>query len=159
MIDSPPAPVQTVIETIKVVPEHYRGHRTPDGIHGVVHKAKEHTQNAVDWTKEHPAEAALIGAGVTIGTLLAGWTIWRAFGPRRRRYENGRRRNQARSIDIVDELKAGFPANAMEKRALLDEIDIDDEEFLEFLELFPSATNTDPEAFAEAIEKLALDLS
>jgi hypothetical protein len=37
----------------------------------------------------------------------------------------------------VDAITSEFPSSKFEKRSLVDEIDWDDEEFLEFLTLFP----------------------
>jgi hypothetical protein len=56
---------------------------------------------------------------------------------RKDRDDRGRERRHARSIDGMDEVKMSFPRNAVERRAVVDEIDWEDEEFLEFLELFP----------------------
>jgi hypothetical protein len=152
-------PADDVQEGIAPLKKFAAGQKTPPGIHGYIYKAKGHGENAIQWAKENPTQAALIGAGVTIGTLLAGWTIWRVLGKKKRRNGGRQRRNHARSIDIADEIKAEFPATAMEKRALLDEIDFDDEEFLEFLELFPSAEDVDTELFAEALETAIADLA
>ena len=53
----------------------------------------------------------------------------------------------------MDDIKAEFPANAFEKRALIEEIDLTDEDFLDFLELLPSAE--DPEELNALLEKYA----
>jgi hypothetical protein len=42
-----------------------------------------------------------------------------------------------------------LPANALEKRQILDEIDFDDEEFVEFLSLLPDFGDVDESILAQ----------
>jgi hypothetical protein len=107
-----------------------------DGIHGVIEKAKDHAASAGEWIKEHPMQAGLIGAGVAIGSLVVGWIIFKALKGGKEKKKQGSRLH-ARSADPLDEVMANFPQHALERRAIIDEIDWDDEEFLEFMSLLP----------------------
>jgi hypothetical protein len=80
-------------------------------------------------------QAGLIGAGVAIGSLVAGWVIFRAL--RGGKDKKDRSRLHGRSINSIDAVTAELPSNAFEKRSVVEDIDWDDEEFLEFLNLFP----------------------
>ena len=93
-------------------------------------------------------QAGLIGAGVAIGSLLTGWLIFKALKGGKDKSDKGRRRH-ARSIDVIDAVKGELPANALEKRQILDEIDFDDEEFVEFLSLLPDFGDVDESILAE----------
>jgi hypothetical protein len=108
----------------------------PGGISGIIHKAKGHASNAGDWIKKHPVGAGAIGAGVAIGSVIAGWVIFRALKGKKNR-DRGNARRHARSIDVYDDVKLEFPRTGIERRAVVEEIDWDDEEFLEFLAMFP----------------------
>ena len=108
----------------------------PRGVQDIIQTAKGHATNAGQWIQSHPLHAGLIGTGVAIGSLMAGWLIFRAI--KGGKGKSGKsRRNHARSIDVTDAVLAEFPASSLEKRAILDEIDWNDEEFLEFLNLLP----------------------
>jgi len=111
----------------------------------------------LQWAQSHPLQAGLIGTGVAIGTLVAGWTIFRVLRGRKGK-KNGGNRRHARSLDGLDAIKAEFPVDALEKRAVIDELDLDDEEFLEFLSLLPTEEEFDIEAVASALEGLELEL-
>ena len=99
-----------------------------------MHKAKGTAAGVGAWINNHRLQAGLIGAGLTIGSVVAGWLIFKIL--RGKKSRNGRR-NHRRSVDVADDFMAEFPKNAVEKRAIMDEIDWDDEEFLEFLSLLP----------------------
>jgi hypothetical protein len=88
-----------------------------------------------EWVQSHPLQAGLVGAGVAIGSLVTGWVIFRALKGGKRKSDKHRR--HARSIDVVDAVKSEFPTNSIQKRAIVDEIDWDDQEFLEFMNLLP----------------------
>ena len=96
-------------------------------------------------------QAGLIGAGVAIGSLLTGWLIFKALKGGKDKSEKGSRgRRHARSLDVIDEVKSELPMNALEKRQILDEIDFDDDEFMEFMSLLPDFEDVD-EAILEAL--------
>jgi len=105
-------------------------------IQGIIEKAKGGATNAGAWIQSHPLQAGLIGAGVALGSIVVGWVIFRALKGGKDKSGRGRR-NHARSINVRDEIMAEFPTNAMERRGIVDEIDWDDEEFLQFLSLLP----------------------
>jgi hypothetical protein len=108
----------------------------PGGVQDIINKAKGEAANAGQWIQSHPLHAGLIGTGVAIGSLVSGWVIFRAL--RGGKGKSGRgRRYHIRSLDTRDSIVAEFPANSLERRAVLDEIDWDNKEFLEFLTLFP----------------------
>lgn len=112
----------------------------------------------MQWAQSHPLQAGLIGTGVAIGTLVAGWTIFRVLRGGKGKKKKGANRRHARSLDGLDAIKAEFPVDALEKRAVVDELDLDDEEFLEFLSLLPTEEEFDVEAVASALERLELEL-
>jgi hypothetical protein len=128
-----------------------KGESSPGGIHAILGKAKGHAEKATGWIQSHPLQAGLIGAGVALGSLLTGWLIFKALKGGKEKSGKGRR-NHARSIDVVDAVKGEFPTNAMEKRALLDEIDFDDQEFLEFVSLLPDFSDIDESVLAGLME-------
>lgn len=97
-------------------------------------------------------QAGLIGAGVALGSLLTGWLIFKALkGGKDKSERGGRGRRHARSLDVVDAVKGELPVNALEKRQILDEIDFDDDEFMEFMSLLPDFDDVD-ESILEALE-------
>jgi hypothetical protein len=103
----------------------------------LIAKAQQHGANAIEWVKRNPLPAAAIGTGVALGTAVVGWLIYKAIKGGKQKGKGGRR--ERRSIDEFHaEFLEEFPANRLEKRAILDEIDFDDEEFLEFLSLLPN---------------------
>lgn len=67
-----------------------------------------------------------------IGTLVLGWVFFRALKRGKDRYPR-----HARSFDVSDAIKNELPHSGLEKRAVVDEIDWNNDEFLEFLELLP----------------------
>lgn len=136
-----PAPIQKS-EPAKI--ESGKAASSPGGIKSIINKAKGEATNAGAWIQSHPTQAGLVGAGVALGSMLAGWVIFRALKHRKDKSGKGHR-NHPRSIDVRDEIMADFPANAMERRAVMDEIDWDDEEFLEFLSLLPGVDDILPE--------------
>jgi hypothetical protein len=134
-----PAPTPAPAPVKKSKPAKIEGGKaaaSPGGIQSIINKAKGQATNAGAWIQSHPLESGLIGAGVALGSAVVGWVIFRALKGGKHKSVKGRR-NHPRSIDVRDEIMADFPTNAMERRAILDEIDWDDEEFLEFLSLFP----------------------
>jgi len=50
-------------------------------------------------------------------------------------------RGHQKLLDLVDGIKEEFPKNNLQKRNVVEEIDWNDPEFLEFLELFPELTD------------------
>ena len=56
-------------------------------------------------------------------------------GKRSKNYSG--RRYYRRDLDSTDEFITEFPKNHIERREIMDEIDWDDEEFLEFLSMIP----------------------
>lgn len=103
----------------------------------IVDKAKEHASNAIEWAKGHPWQAAGIGAGVAIGTAVIGWLVFKALkggkAKGKGKGKHGKRSVEDFHADIMEE----FPTNKLERRAVLDEIDWEDEEFVEFLQTLP----------------------
>jgi hypothetical protein len=112
----------------------------PAGVAGIIEMAKHQASNAGQWIQSHPLQAGLIGTGVAITSLVLGWIIFRALKGGKSKSEKNQR-NHARSIDIIDAIKSEFPANSVQKRAIMDEIDWDDEEFLEFMKLLPDLSD------------------
>jgi hypothetical protein len=88
-------------------------------------------QGAGNWVKSHPLQAGLIGTGVAVGSLLVGWLVFKAL----KKGKNKKSRYQARSIDLYDDVLHSLPSTEEEKLELLAEIDMEDEEFLQFMEL------------------------
>jgi hypothetical protein len=103
----------------------------------IVDKAKEHASNAIEWAKGHPWQAAGIGAGVAIGTAVIGWLVFKALkggkAKGKGKGKHGKRSVEDFHADIMEE----FPTNKLERRAVFDEIDWEDEEFREFLNTLP----------------------
>jgi len=135
-----PAPTAAPISPVKKAEpaklESSKHATPPGGIHNIINKAKGQAENAGVWIQSHPLQAGLIGAGVAIGSLLVGWVVFRAV--KGSKAKSGKsRRHHARSLDFSDAVMSEFPSNSLEKRAILDEIDWNDEEFLEFLNLLP----------------------
>ena len=98
-------------------------------------KAKSPAQR-VGWVQSHPVPAGLIGAGVACTWKYGSWIGDLLCSQKRGEGETGKKVvNHARSIDIHNSIVAEFPHNAVEKSSVFDEIDWDDEKFLEFLRL------------------------
>lgn len=100
-------------------------------------KAQEHGKKLLNWIGDHKLEAGLIGAGVTIGALVAGWAIFRAIKARKAKKGGKNRRHHSRSFDEDDEFTAEV-LDSIEhhwaQRNPIEGIDLNDKEFLEFLE-------------------------
>ena len=90
----------------------------------------------VSWASGNPWQAGAVGAGVALGTAIVGWIIFKALQGGREKSRGGHREKRYVEdfhADIMEE----FPSTKLEKRAIIDEIDWNDEEFLEFLSLLP----------------------
>jgi hypothetical protein len=105
----------------------------PTGFAGIIEAAKGHATNAKEWIQSHPLQSALIGSGIAIGTAVAGWLIYKAL----KKAKGKKERSHPKLFDLVDGIKEEFPKNHLQRRNVIEEIDWNDPEFLEFLELFP----------------------
>jgi flagellar biosynthesis/type III secretory pathway M-ring protein FliF/YscJ len=103
-----------------------------------VDTAKAFPAKAIDWIGKNKVPAALIGAGVAVASIVAGWAIFRAIKARRAK-KDGNNRRHPRSFDEIDEVlpeaKADYDYRIAQQDPL-DGIDFNDAEFLEFLERF-----------------------
>jgi len=126
----PPAPIKAKDPSAK---EERRS-----GIGGIVDKAKGLPARAIDWIGTHKVQAGLIGAGVAIASIVAGWAIFRAIKARKAK-NRGNHRRRARSFDVNDDIYSEVVADIdhhLAQQDPLDGIDLNDPEFLEFLETF-----------------------
>ena len=109
--------------------------KEPEGWEGILEKTQGKIGDVMQWASEHPAQAYLVGAGATLGAALAYWAIYRAIKNRKSKEDKNeteasrRRRRHPRDFS-PDKTKR---ANTDETGAALDEIDWNDNDFLEFL--------------------------
>jgi hypothetical protein len=93
----------------------------------------------MEWIGSHKLQAGLIGAGVALGSIVAGWAIFRAIKARKAKKGGNNRRHHSRSFNEFDDFNAEVMADInhhLAQRDPLEGIDLEDKEFLEFLASF-----------------------
>ena len=108
------------------------------GIGGIVDKAKGFPARAIDWIGTHKVQAGLIGAGAAVVSIVAGWAIFRAIKARKAK-NRGNHRRRTRSFNVDDDIYPEVAADIghhLAQQDPLDGIDLNDPEFLEFLDTF-----------------------